>query len=111
MGIAKTTPFFRGSQNGIIAKDINDTFDNVLSAKTPEAQQAASGQFALTLDFAAYFDQFPLNEANRRRMCFRSGGKVWAVTRMPMGQRHVVAVAQCATNVLLSFAHPPGVPS
>jgi hypothetical protein len=98
-------------------KDINDTFDkytlvpSFLPKRQQQSQQAASGHFALTLDFAAYFDQFPLNEAIRRRMCFRSGGKVWAVTRMPMGQRHAVAVAQCATNVLLSFTHPPGVSS
>ena len=94
---------------------INDAFDRrtILPVRQPtraqQSAQAASGAFALTLDFAAFFDQFEIAATIQRRMCFRSGGRVWALTRMPMGQRHAVAVAQCATDKLLSFAYPAGV--
>jgi hypothetical protein len=79
-------------------KVINDRFDKatlvpaLLPTRAAQSQQAASGNFAI-----------------QTRMCFRSGGKSWALTRMPMGQRHAVAVAQNATNVLLSFPLPDGV--
>jgi hypothetical protein len=96
-------------------KVINDRFDKatlvpaLLPTRAAQSQQAASGNYAITLDFAAWFDQFELAQPIQTRMCFRSGGKSWALTRMPMGQRHAVAVAQNATNVLLSFPLPDGV--
>ena len=37
--------------------------------------------------------------------CFRVGEDVFCLTRLPMGQRQSVEVAQGATNVLLSFDH------
>jgi hypothetical protein len=96
-------------------KEINDRFDKatllpaLLPTRAAQSQQSASGKYAITLDFAAWFDQFELAQPIQTRMCFRSGGKSWALTRMPMGQRHAVAVAQNATNVLLSFPLPDGV--
>jgi hypothetical protein len=96
-------------------KEINERFDKttlvpaLLPSRTAQSQQSASGKYAITLDFAAWFDQFELAQPIQFRMCFRSGGKAWALTRMPMGQRHAVAVAQGATNVLLSFPLPTGV--
>jgi hypothetical protein len=53
-------------------RDINDNKYALVPSFLPKCQeqlqQAASGQFALTLGFAAYFDQFPHNEAIPRRM-------------------------------------------
>lgn len=98
-------------------KDINDAFgrETLVPARLPtraeQSRQAASGDYAISVDFAAYFDQFPMDDEVRRLMAFRSGGKVWLLARMPMGQRHAVAVAQAATNVLLSFPMPSGVTS
>jgi hypothetical protein len=70
---------------------------------------AATGRFALCLDFAAYFDQFELASEVSDLLCFRKGSDAFRLRRMPMGQRHAVGVAQSATNVLLSFAFPAGV--
>jgi hypothetical protein len=98
-------------------RDINERFDKstlvpcFMPTRAEQSKQAATGKFAISLDFAAWFDQFELAPAVSRRMCFRSSGKAWALTRMPMGQRHAVAIAQGATNILLSFAYPPSVSS
>jgi hypothetical protein len=98
-------------------EDINKTFgkDTLLPVNFPsrrqQSAQAASGRFALCLDFSAYFDSFKLEKSISMRMCFASGDKFYCLLRMPMGQRQSVAVAQGATDVLLSFDLPPGVTS
>lgn len=95
--------------------DINDRFGRdtlqavVFPTRSQQSRQSASGAFVAAVDFAAYFDQFALVEEVQRRMCFRSGAVLYALTRMPMGQRHAVAAAQRTTDVLTSFALPPGV--
>ncbi len=98
-------------------RDINVKFGSdslmktVLPSRAEQSSQAASGKFAICLDFAAYFDAFPMHEEVQRRMCFTADGKTYKLTRMPMGQRHSVAIAQGATDVLLSFEYAQGVTS
>ena len=97
--------------------EINHTFgrDTLVPVQMPtraeQSAQATKGEWALTLDFSAFFDQFELAAEVQRRMCFRRGGKVYALTRMPMGQRHSVAIAQHTTERLLDFPMPNGVTS
>ncbi len=96
-------------------KDINDHFGRdtlqkvCLPSRSEQSLQSRSGKFALTLDFAAYFDQFELHPAISQRMCFEAHGSTLCLRRMPMGQRQAVEVAQGATNVLLSFELPADV--
>lgn len=96
-------------------RDINDFFGKdtlqkvTQPTRTQQSVQSGSGPFAITLDFAAWFDQFPLHEQIGTRMCFKSGQNTYRLCRMPMGQRQAVEVAQGATNVLLSFTLPQGV--
>ena len=79
-----------------------------LPLREEQSAQTLEGRWAITVDFSAYFDQFPLHDEIARRMGFRKGNTHYILTRMPMGQRHSVAVAQLATELLLSFEMPPG---
>ena len=96
-------------------KLINDFFgkDTVpkvtLPSRLDQSSQATKGKWSFQCDFAAYFDQFELAVEIRPLMCFVSNGEAYALTRMPMGQRHSVGIAQGATNILLSFLLPRGV--
>lgn len=61
------------------------------------------GEYVITLDFAAWYDQFELGEQVASRMCFRHNGKCYRLCTMAMGQRQAVAVANTATERLLDF--------
>jgi hypothetical protein len=95
--------------------EINEMFGKetlrkvTLPSRLQQSEQSGSGKFAITLDFAAYFDQFELHPDIGRRMCFTAGGRTFRLCRMPMGQRQAVEVAQGATDVLLSFELPQDV--
>ena len=63
------------------------------------------GDYMAAHDLAGLFDQIQLTNKISRRMCFRSGGKVYALTCLPMGQCQSVGVASAITRRLLDFAH------
>eukprot|EP00760_Papus_ankaliazontas_P005436 PhM_4_TR1256/c2_g1_i2/m.81158 len=96
-------------------KALNDQFgrDTLLSVKLPRTQDLPmtvfAGQHAVTLDFAAWFDQIPLAETERRYHCFPFEGRWYRLTRLPMGQRQAVDVAATITDMLVSFPHDPAV--
>ena len=68
-----------------------------------------AGRYAISLDFAAWFDQFEYDELVSRWHCFPAFGKWYRLTRLAMGQRIAVDVAHTATEVIASFEMPDGV--
>jgi hypothetical protein len=81
-----------------------DTLQKLKQAsRSDQLRQALTGEYSISLDFAAYFDAFELKEEVQLLHCFRVGEDVMCLTRLPMGQRQSVEVAQGATNVLLDF--------
>ena len=54
-------------------------------------------------DLAAWFDQFGLDPALRPYFCLLVEGREVALTRLPMGLRHAVYIAQSALWQLLNF--------
>ena len=67
------------------------------------------GEYAITLDFSSWFDQHLLDEGVRPDFCFFAHGKWYRLTRLPMGMRQAVDIAQTATEILISFDCPKGV--
>lgn len=63
------------------------------------------GQWAIDIDWSAFFDQFPLDERVSRFFSFKHGGKTFSMKVLPMGLKHSVAIAHTATKQLLNFEH------
>lgn len=68
-----------------------------------------AGKYAITLDFAAWFDQFEYDDLVSLWHCFPAFGKWYRLTRLAMGQRIAVDVAHTASEVIASFKMPGGV--
>jgi hypothetical protein len=96
-------------------KCINDHFGKdslegiTLTTTSQVVMSAHQGRFAITFDFAAYFDQHLLEEKERVYHGFPHGSEWYRLCRLPMGQRQAVDVAHTATCLLTSFELPPGV--
>lgn len=96
-------------------EDLNDVFgrETLLHLQLIKAQELPAtvhdGKYAITLDFAAWFDQFPLSSSERCYHCFPFQGQWYRLTRLPMGQRQAVDVASTVTDMLVSFGVPAGV--
>ena len=71
--------------------------------KAEVADSVHDGSCFIALDFAAYYDQFPLGEAVSTRMCFRQDKDFYRLRTLAMGQRQAVEVANAATALLLDF--------
>ena len=67
------------------------------------------GKFAIMMDYSAWFDQIELDEAVRDHYCFPHHGKWYRLTRVPMGMRTAVDVANTATQIIASFPVANGV--
>jgi len=67
------------------------------------------GTYVIALDFSAWFDQLPMAEDTRDWFCFPFEGKWYRLTRVPMGMRTAVDVAQTASQLIASFPLPNGV--
>jgi integrase len=57
------------------------------------------GKYALSFDFAAFFDAIALTEEISYRHCFRVGDRYFRLLTLPMGQRQAVEVAQAITDI------------
>eukprot|EP00760_Papus_ankaliazontas_P026717 PhM_4_TR3069/c1_g1_i5/m.91122 len=87
-----------------------DTLEKVKLVRTQDLPATVfCGDFVVTLDFAAWFDQIPLSDRERPFHCFPFEGKWYRLTRLPMGQRQAVDVASTVTDMLASFQLPEGV--
>ena len=87
-----------------------DTLTGTKLLRTKDLVQSVhDGKYAITLDFSAYFDQFELDGKIRPDFCFPAGGKWYRLTRLPMGMRQAVDVAQTVTEILLDFDRPAGI--
>ena len=91
------------------ARVIKHTFDVNDYIKAPEVQlptpmtveEAVKGaRFAGAIDFSAYFDQFKLGDKVQKYFCVLHNHKRYALTRMPMGMRSAVAVAQATSKAI-----------
>lgn len=71
---------------------------------------AGNPELVVQLDMKSYYDQFPLSEGVKKKMCFLGDdGKVYALERLPMGLRPACEVAQAVTWFLLDFEMDPRV--
>ena len=87
-----------------------DTLEGIrLLSNKDLVQSVHDGEYAICVDYSAYFDQIPLSENVSRGFCFPVGGQWYRLTRLPMGMRQSVDVAQTASEVIASFAHPSGI--
>jgi hypothetical protein len=57
--------------------------------------------FTITLDAAAYYNQFPLPKASREFFKFTAGGETYRLLTIPTGQRHCVALAEYFSRFLI----------
>lgn len=80
-------------------KDVNDILgrETLAGVKMPsraeQLQQALTGCWSICLDMSAWFDQIPLSEEVQRQHCFIGrDGRIYCLTRLPMGQRQAVDV-------------------
>jgi hypothetical protein len=95
---------FRAIQHPKVANHVTAKPEPVNFASTAERHSAIlRGQFVLSLDFAAFFDQFLMKEEVRDFFAFHALGKVARMKVMPMGLKHSVGVAQESTKQLLNF--------
>lgn len=96
---------------------INDALDKStlaglhLPTRKEQLEQGLGGKFSLCLDFSAYFDAFEVCEGVQQFYVFKAVDELRCLTRLPMGQRQSVDVAQATTNVLLDFDYGPDVTS
>lgn len=65
-----------------------------------ELNFGGSDREVYSFDFAAYYDQFILAPEVRKLFCFRHGGSIFRLTRLPMGLRQACLVAQATTWAL-----------
>ena len=87
-----------------------DTLAGVQLLRTRDLVKSVhDGTYVIQLDFSAWFDQFELAHGVRPDFCFPAFGKWYRLTRLPMGMRQAVDVAQTATEILCDFAHPASV--
>lgn len=62
-----------------------------------------AGTHMVSLDFAAWYDQFAYSDAVGSRFCFKQGGKCYALKSLAMGQRQAVEVAFSASKQIANF--------
>ena len=67
------------------------------------------GKYCVTLDFSSWFDQHEIEEKARPWFCFFAHGKWYRLTRLPMGMRQAVDIADTATRIIASFPVAKGV--
>jgi len=90
-------------------KDVNDALpmDPEHPVNLPHKDDISGlvldGEYMISLDAAAFFDQFPYSDEVGSRFCFRHGGEIYALTSLAMGQRQAVNVAVAAINLLVDF--------
>jgi hypothetical protein len=89
-------------------EEANRVLDTVSEMHFPSKQYICDlvhkGDCFVSLDFAAYYDQFSYSLDVGSRFCFQAGGRHWALSSLAMGQRQAVQVAMATTWQLLNFA-------
>ena len=68
--------------------------------------QATKARWGATIDFAAFYYQFPLDVAVRRFFTVRSGEHYYVPLRLPMGFKASASIAQSVTVHLMVQASP-----
>jgi hypothetical protein len=90
-------------------RDCNDALGKetlmplVFPSKKEIVQLVNKGDYFISLDFSAYYDQFEYAPEVRSRFCFQHDGATYCLRKLAMGQRQAVEVAQSTTNRLLDF--------
>lgn len=74
-----------------------------MATKRDIVNMVHSGSHFISLDFAAYYDQFELSEEVSHRICFKKGNKFYRVCTLAMGQRQAVPVAARTTAMFLDI--------
>jgi hypothetical protein len=86
-------------------KNINDVWTEVLSVvfeSIRERHEAVwRGDYAITVDFKSWYDQFQLHALIRAYHTFLVGSDAYRLCRLPMGQRQSVPIGHYTTLLLL----------
>ena len=96
-------------------KSFNERFgrDTLLGLKLLRAKDLVGtvhdGKYCVTLDFSSFFDQFEIAAEVRPWFCFFAFGQWYRLTRLPMGMRQAVDIADTATRIIASFPVAKGV--
>ena len=96
-------------------KAFNERFgrDTLLGLKLLRAKDLVGtvhdGTYCVTLDFSSWFDQHEIAEEVRPWFCFFAYGQWYRLTRLPMGMRQAVDIADTATRIIASFPVAKGV--
>jgi len=89
--------------NECTPKSNSPTHPISITRKTEVISAVHDGEWAISLDFAGWFDQIPIAEEVSRRMCFRVGDKYFCLLTLAMGMTHSVGLACNVTDRLLDF--------
>ena len=87
-------------------KAFNDFYSKTFLQRSllPSRQDVRSaslrGNFAISLDLAAAYDQIPLPDCIQKYLCFSYEGSVYRAARLPMGIRPAVEVADTISRIL-----------
>jgi hypothetical protein len=68
-------------------------------------RDALRGRYAITLDFAGWYDEFLMDEAVRDFFAFVAKGETYRLRVLPMGLRHSVELGHFTTLLLMDFDH------
>ena len=96
-------------------KAFNERFgrDTLLGLKLLRAKDLVGtvhdGTYCVTLDFSSWFDPHEIAEEVRPWFCFFAYGQWYRLTRLPMGMRQAVDIADTATRIIASFPVAKGV--
>jgi hypothetical protein len=83
-----------------------ETLQRVSFKSAPQRRRdALRERFAITVDFAAWYDHFLLSEEVREYFGFIAKGETYRLRFLPMGLRHSVELAHFTTLLLLDFDH------
>lgn len=97
----------------IVEPHINDITADPADPGTTTTDTArkntASSESAILFDFAAWFDQLPLDTQVRRFFSFSRRGRKFRMKVLPMGFRVSCLVAQRIAHAIADFPLPPGV--
>ncbi|MBL4705033.1 MAG: hypothetical protein JKY54_10955 [Flavobacteriales bacterium] len=77
-----------------------------LPSRRVQEAQAFEGKWAAHVDFAAFFDAIPLTRSVSFQFCFICGDEVFRYTKLLMGIRHAVDVAECIARVMANCCEP-----
>jgi len=79
-----------------------------LPTRRQQDHQSLHGQLVATVDFAAWFDQIPLDAAVQKFFAFTKNGRFFLYCKLPMGVRYAVDIAETIARII-AHVNIPGI--